>query len=491
MINKINFYSLEQFILSDAQNLQSHLFDYNDQVISSLLGAENHGALSNITRKSYSTSTETLVLNDFRCALQGKILRQTSDIAIDFSSMDTLANAYYNTNQQSMTDYQDVYLYARITEESTANETRNFWSPINQASIQQSVDTRTVQTMDIKAALSTPAAVGSFEYKKIATIKNDGWLVSVDINTGQNRVTPQTITTNYLFNNYFASVRVADLISNGLRGPFFALESAIENILKSGQSDPSTTDSSPLVGGQPTYSLQGLAAFVGNNIHKVRARIHFSATANTNWPSGTEVDMNNLTTVAPYTEFFPIANGTAAANSFGFNGTVVNHSFDAGLWALPFSSSTVLGATGGSGVAADTNMLLIVQDLSDPIDGPTGSDIDSNTVFGYHLKQGFNNLWGFTGTMALGGPVDYLNNGGGLAWNTSANSQPAITFWTNLTQDKTENNRYDEMIKQHFINYNGSVIDGYTSDTPPQPIIRNTPTYINLPTIKFICTIKN
>jgi hypothetical protein len=491
MINKINFYSLEQFILSDAQNLQSHLFDYNEQVISSLLGAENNGALSRITRKSYSSSTETLVLNDFRCVLQGKILRQTSDIAIDFSSMDTLANLYYTANQNAMTDFQDVNLYARVADESTANETRNFWSPINQASIQQDVDTRTVQTMDIKAALSTPSAVGSYEYKKIGSIKADGWLVSVDINTGQNRVTPQTITTNYLFNNYFASIRIADLISNGLRGPFFALESALDNILKNGLNDPAATDNSPLVGGQPTLSLQGLAAFVGNNIHKVRARIHLSATANNNWPANTEVDFDNLTTVAPYTELFPIAIGGAQPNSFGFNGTVVNHSFDSALWALPFDKSEVLDATGGAGLAADTNMLLIVQDLDNPIDGPDGEDINVNTTFGYHLKQGFNNLWGFTGTMALGGPVDYLNVGGGLAWNTSANSQTAITFWTNLTQNKAENNRYEEMIKSHFINYNGSVIDGYTSDSPPQPIIRNTPTYINLPTIKFICTIKN
>lgn len=492
MRNKINFYSLEQFILADAQALQAQVFDYQDDVVRGLIGENTHGALSRITRKSYNSTTEELVLNPFRAALQGKVMLQDEDIPIAFSAIDTLANAYYTTNS-AMTGFPLVNIYARVAEEVFANETRNFWSPIDQAAIQQEVDTRTKITMDIKAAFSTPAAVGGFEYKKIASIPDTGWLVVVDINSGTERVVPQTIETTFAFNNYFASVRIADLVSEGLRGPFFALESAIDNLLRNGTDDPvGLTDTSPMPGGQPTLSLQGLAAFVGNSIHKVRARIHLGTTINTNWPAGQEVDFSNLTTVKPYTEIFQIQDGTANPDAIGFTGDCIAHSFDDALWALPFNVAEVLQANGSLGSAADTNMYMIVDDLTDPLDGPDDGTITANTTFGFHTKQGFNNLWGFVGTHTYGGPISLLNQGGGVAWGIAENTVTAVTFYTNLTQDKTSNNRYDEMIKQHFINYNGRVIDGYENDANgvPQPIFRNTPTYISLPLIRWVCTIK-
>tara|TARA_Y100000592_G_scaffold10226_1_gene14471 strand:+ start:585 stop:2069 length:1485 start_codon:yes stop_codon:yes gene_type:complete len=493
MRNKINFYSLEQFILADAQALQAQVFDYQDDVVRGLIGENTHGALSRITRKSYNSTTETLILNPFRAALQGRIMLQDEDIPIQFSSIDTLANAYYTTNN-TMVGFPLVNIYARVAEEIFANETRNFWSPIDQAAIQQEVDTRTKITMDIKAAFSTPAAVGGFEYKKIASIAEDGWLVSVDINSGVERVSPQTITTSFAFNNYFASIRVAPLISEGLRGPFFALESAIDNLLRNGVNDPAgLTDTSPMPGGQPTLSIQGLAAFVGNSIHKVRARIHLSATANINWPTGQEVDFNNLTTVQPYTEIFQITDGTANPDAIGFTGDCFPHSFDDAYWALPFDVPEVLQSTGSLGSGADVNMYMIVDDLNSAIDGPDDGTITVNTTFGTHNKQGFNCLWGFVGTHTYGGPISLLNQGGGIAWSTGGQTNvSAVTFYTNLTQAKANNNVYDEMIRRHFINYNGRVIDGYQDDENgiPQPQFRDTPTYIALPTIRWVCTIK-
>lgn len=485
MINKINFYSLEQFILADAQALQAHVFDYTDLMVEGLVGGYG-GSLNRILFKSFDSETETLTLQPFKCVIDNKVMKQ-EDISFNISSIATLAAAYYNTNN-NMNDFPTTYLYGRLVEENYGNETRNFWSPIDQASIQQDVDTRKRITLDLRLAFSQPPAVGGFEYQRLATVTD--WHISVNIDSGANVVRPLTFAANFVFNNYFSAIRVVDLVSEGLRGPFFAVEAAIDNLLRFGQNDPASTDTTVLPGGQPTMSLQGLAAFVGNNIHKVRARIHFIASPNASWPSG-EVDFNNLPTIAPYTEFIVTTDGTGNPDYIGFDGVVAPHNFDSGLFALPFDASTVLSGSDSLGSGADTNMYTIANNSSYPLNGPEGSDIDVNTVFGFGIKTGIDSLWGFAGSSAYGGPMEILNPGGGLAW-PAGNSSTGVTFWTNLTQNKSENMRYDEMVKQHFINYNGRVIDGYENDENgmPQPVYRDTPTYLPLPAIRFVCTIK-
>ncbi len=262
MKKQIKFSSLERFNLEDANDLQGLVDDHLTLQNYGLKGGASNTTLTggmilspfsaNSVGAGNSTPNAWIALNPFNFMLpNGEVVEHTNGaLQISYS---TLRSAAISANAA-----RTGYLWGNYNDVDTESEPREFWSPLDQAEVIQTVNTRTVKTPTFTITTTTgqPAAISGRLWTRLAT-------VSVTSSYGTFKVVNTGAVKQY--NELPGMLNYKPLeISEATRSTRFGLgtywdniEEMFNKIISNGSADDANKTAIPK-GGFPAYSLQGL-----------------------------------------------------------------------------------------------------------------------------------------------------------------------------------------------------------------------------------------
>lgn len=358
-INEILFHSLQRFDKKDADDLQKHVYDYlKTNLVKGTLGNVAGKITVDDVDLTYNSSTDRYTLNtsfDYLSTDQ-RFLTANSGLSFDASGVRNYFTNYLSANS-NLTSADTWYVWARPDESEEANESREFFSPIDNAAENRNVNTRKVTRTILAANRTRPdnnvgwTRVAKYEFG-FATINGVLVLTGPDV---------KAVTfTDYMS---FGLQDLKIVGTSGLQTITYALEEAMRRILSDGTEDlTGTPETQP--GSQPTMSLEGLTKFVKEQTYSKRGHIVLQFTANSSFPSGDIVDLADITKIAPYNA--PVV--VEDYRRLGFAGVVVPHAYDARRYVVPMDDTYLTNLLSdyniGTNAMQDVNVMITYEDNS-------------------------------------------------------------------------------------------------------------------------------
>ncbi len=268
MKKQIKFTSLERFNLEDANDLQG--------LVDQQLTLQNYGLKGGANN---ATLTGGIILSPFSCASVGAGNSTPSAYIVlnPFTFMLPNGEVIEHTNSALQISYSTLrsaaiaagaakigYLWGNYNNVNTENEAREFWSPLDQTEIIQSVDTRTIKTPTfvITTTSGQPAAIDGRLWTRLAYVATNsaGTVVATSSVTQYNEMPGM---------QYYKPLEVTSSTTSrrfGLGTYWNNIEEMFYKIITNGNADPSNKTSLGY-GAFPQYSLQGLKAEIDKKVN--------------------------------------------------------------------------------------------------------------------------------------------------------------------------------------------------------------------------------
>lgn len=454
-LEEIIFHSLQRFDKIDADDLQTHVYEYlREKLVPGALGGVSGKISVESPVFTYNATTERYILNgDFHwLSGTGQFLVAESGIEMDALAARTYFQNFLTANG-NLDGADTWYVWAQPDESEEQIETREFFSPIDNAAETREVVTR--KRIRTRLALASKSPSGS--WTRVASPVFTAGQVN-----GQNTIfgptwSPVTFTDYMSFG--LQDIKIPG--TSGLRVITFAIEEAMRRILSAGTEDPTGTPQTQ-PGSNPTMSLEGLTKFVKEQTYAKRGHIVLRMLPNPNWPAGGEVDFNNLTNEAPYLAPAPVED----YRRLGFEPVVIPHTYDNRRYLVPMGLTyytTLLDEYGiGSNQLQDVNLIVQypdngtpnnVNDYFDPLRPDVTFTVGREDS---HMAGHLITTFGVNGSWQGASDADYSTTQGGVNYQ----GLQCIGIFTTLCSpynpnlDTRQTPNHHEQIVPLFIDYN-------------------------------------
>lgn len=486
-IEEVLFHSLQRFDLKDAEVLQKYLYDYLKNNLSpGILGNVSGKISADPITATFTTATEQYITTtafDYFSS-DHKFCTAATGLSFDGSALKTYFTNYFAANG-NVTGADTWYVWARPETTEEELESREFFSSIDNATETREVNTRVVTRSVLQASRTRPDATSG--WTRVANI-----IFTVITVNGVDTLAGPTFTA--LTFTDFMSFGLQDIKTPGTAGIqviTYAIEEAMRKMLSDGVEDlAGTTQTQP--GSQPTMSLEGLTKFVKEQTYSKRGHIVLEFRRNPSFPSGTLVDENDITKVAPYLP--PVVVETHRL--LGFAGVVCSHSYDDRRFIVPLDDTYIANLLSEYGLGTnqlqDVNVMFKypandkannVNDYFDPLVPDTTYFLARNESV---IPQRFLQIFGDNGPWVGVGDAEYATviNGVDYANSTGIGIIFPLCKGANTNLDTLGTPNIQEMNKI-FIDYNST-----TGSTALGNLVTGVLRYMEPPTFQLHLIVK-